>query len=71
VTLSFLVDANLPDWLVNLLREQGYVAQHVRRMRLPLDTTVWAKAIELHAVLMTQDKDFLALLEQDPRACLI
>jgi predicted nuclease of predicted toxin-antitoxin system len=71
VTLNFLVDANLPDRLVTFLREQGYVAQHVRRMRLPLDTTVWAKAIELDAVLITQDKDFLALLELNPRARLI
>jgi predicted nuclease of predicted toxin-antitoxin system len=71
VKLNFLVDANLPDRLVTFLREPGYVAQHVRRMRLPLDTTVWAKAIELDAVLITQDKDFLALLELDPRARLI
>jgi predicted nuclease of predicted toxin-antitoxin system len=71
VTLNFLVDANLPDRLVTFLREQGHVAQHVRRMRLPLDATVWARAIELNAVLITQDKDFLALLELDPRARLI
>jgi predicted nuclease of predicted toxin-antitoxin system len=71
VSYNFLVDANLPNRLVNFLREQGLVAYHIGRMQLPTDEAVWAKAIELDAIVISQDADFLTLMDKNPQARLV
>jgi len=56
----FLVDANLPPALAELLRKQGFSATHVSDHFAADrdDREIWALAMQLHCTLVTKDADF-------------
>jgi predicted nuclease of predicted toxin-antitoxin system len=60
-----LVDAQLPPALAEWLRTMGHVAEHVRD--LPLleanDLAIRAFALRTSAVLVTKDRDFVAIVD--------
>lgn len=60
--MRFLVDAQLPPSLVDLLREQGHEAAHVGTALAPdaRDRVIWSFACEGGYVLVTKDEDFAA-----------
>jgi predicted nuclease of predicted toxin-antitoxin system len=64
--VRFLIDAQLPPGLARWLCDQGHVAEHVSDVDLAAatDTTVWSRAVELGAVLVTKDEDFVAISER-------
>lgn len=67
----FLVDANLPERLVYLLRDAGHEARHVRSLRLREDKAIWETALAMDAAIVTQDADFLQFLVRDRRTKLV
>lgn len=58
--MRFLVDAQLPQALVQLLREHGHVAEHVTEIGPAdaADRVIWQYALENDAVIVTKDEDF-------------
>jgi predicted nuclease of predicted toxin-antitoxin system len=58
--LRFLVDAQLPPALAEVLRRAGHEADHVAElgMATALDEQIWEEAIARSAVLVTKDSDF-------------
>ena len=58
--MRFLVDSQLPVFLVEWIREQGHDADHVRGFALQRsdDNTIWSLALERGAVMLTKDRDF-------------
>lgn len=62
MSVSFVVDAQLPPALAGWLRSQGYECVAVRDVGLhdALDTEIWKWAAENDAVIVTQDDDFVA-----------
>jgi len=60
--LRFIVDAQLPPALARALERQGFEAVHVFDMSLwsATDTTIWKRAIDEAAVIITKDADFAA-----------
>lgn len=63
--MRFLIDAQLPPGLATRLQENGHDADHVSELGLESaeDSTIWAKAMELGAILLTKDEDFVAISE--------
>jgi predicted nuclease of predicted toxin-antitoxin system len=62
--MRFLVDAQLPPALVQLLREHGHEAVHVTEIG-PADTSdsdLWRYALEHDAAIITKDEDFADLV---------
>jgi predicted nuclease of predicted toxin-antitoxin system len=61
--VRFLIDAQLPPRLAGRLATFGHAAHHVRdfEMLRASDRAIWDKAIELDAVLITKDADFVTL----------
>ena len=61
--MRFLVDAQLPPRLATRLVATGHEANHVGDfdMLRARDRTIWGKAIELNAVLISKDADFVTL----------
>ncbi len=58
--MRFLVDAQLPPALVQLLREHDHEAEHVTDIG-PADMSdrdIWRYALEHDAVIVTKDEDF-------------
>ena len=58
--MRFLVDAQLPPALVQLLRDHGHVAEHVTDIGpgdAP-DRDLWQYALGNKAVIVTKDEDF-------------
>lgn len=58
--MRFLVDAQLPPSLAELLREQGQEAAHVFDVLAPnaRDHVIWPLALQGGYVLVTKDEDF-------------
>ncbi|MBM3789964.1 MAG: hypothetical protein FJW35_06385 [Acidobacteria bacterium] len=58
--MNFLVDAQLPPALCDLLGNYGHKAWHVSELGLgqALDRAIWDEAIKLDAVVLTKDEDF-------------
>jgi len=61
--MNFLIDANLPRHLVDLLRERGHQAIHI--IELPdgstsVDTTLLNYSDEHNCIITTKDSDFSA-----------
>ena len=61
--MRFLVDAQLPPALARRLTELGHKAEHVYDIGLQAasDRTIWKKATETGAVIITKDEDFIQL----------
>ncbi len=58
--MRFLVDAQLPPALAQLLNDRGHMAEHVNDVG-PADASdrdLWRYAVEHHAVIVTKDEDF-------------
>ncbi len=56
----FLVDAQLPPVLADMLRARGYPAEHITDIG-PADATdqqLWQHALENNAAIITKDEDF-------------
>jgi predicted nuclease of predicted toxin-antitoxin system len=70
MTVKVLIDAMLPWRLANLFREWGHEARHVRRLKElgRTDTLIWQSAIENAEILISCDKDFLAIQSSNPSA---
>lgn len=64
--LQFLIDAQLPPGLAELLSECGLPAEHVNRINLgdASDADIWAHASARKAVIITKDSDFVQLARQ-------
>jgi predicted nuclease of predicted toxin-antitoxin system len=58
--VRFLVDAQLPVELSQLLEDQGHVSEHVLELGLAQskDRVLWEYAAEFHAIIVTKDEDF-------------
>jgi predicted nuclease of predicted toxin-antitoxin system len=58
--MHFLVDAQLPPALAKWFVGQGHAGTHVTDLGLERanDRLIWARAIELGAVIVTKDEDF-------------
>ena len=61
--MRFLVDAQLPPVLARFLSSFGHQADHVFDidMNTAEDTEIWAYALEVQAVIITKDEDFIKL----------
>ena len=59
----FLIDAQLPPALARWLTEQGYRSEHVFDFGGDgtTDRQVWARALEIGAVIVSTDEDFSML----------
>jgi predicted nuclease of predicted toxin-antitoxin system len=70
MTVRVLIDAMLPWRLANLFRENGHEARHVRRLKElgRTDELIWKSAIENREIVISCDKDFLAIQSQNPAA---
>ena len=58
--MRFIVDAQLPPALARWLTAQGHEAEHVFDVGFAeaSDASVWPRALELAAVVVTKDEDF-------------
>jgi predicted nuclease of predicted toxin-antitoxin system len=58
--VRFLVDAQLPAELSQLLKDEGHVSEHVLELGLAQskDPVLWEYAAEFHAIIVTKDEDF-------------
>ena len=58
--MRFLVDAQLPPALARRLTEIGHIAEHVCDigMHAASDHSIWKRAAETGAVIITKDEDF-------------
>jgi predicted nuclease of predicted toxin-antitoxin system len=70
MTFKVLIDAMLPWRLANLFRDCGHEARHVRRLKElgRTDTLIWKSAIENAEIVISCDKDFLAIQSNNPTA---
>ena len=61
--MRFLVDAQLPPALARRLTELGHVAEHVYDigMQAASDHSIWKRATETGAVIITKDEDFIQI----------
>ena len=69
--MRILLDQNMSRLLGSFLRNRGFDADDIRDHGLAdaTDQTVWKKAIELAAVLITRDFHFANPLRYDPAEC--
>jgi predicted nuclease of predicted toxin-antitoxin system len=67
--VKFLVDANLPPAVARWLASEGHEATHVSdvAMERVTDRTIWERAAEMHACIVSKDEDFVLLQALDPR----
>jgi predicted nuclease of predicted toxin-antitoxin system len=58
--VRWIVDAQLPPALADLLRQRGHEAQHVEDagLRHAEDDAIWQHALEHGAVIVAKDEDF-------------
>jgi predicted nuclease of predicted toxin-antitoxin system len=63
----FVIDAQLPPGLAELLSERGWPAEHIDRIKLggASDADIWKYVNARGAVLITKDSDFVQLARQD------
>lgn len=61
--MRFLVDAQLPPALAQLLNNRAHIAEHVNDVGLGAapDRDLWRYALEYGAVIVTKDEDFANL----------
>jgi predicted nuclease of predicted toxin-antitoxin system len=61
--MRFLINAQLPPALAQHLEHIGYEAVHVESIGLltAQDREIWQRAIEIGAVLITKDEDFVTM----------
>ncbi len=61
--MNFLIDQQLPPALEGWLRTRGYKATHVRNigLREADDVTIWRRAEEMAAIVVTKDVDFVSM----------
>jgi predicted nuclease of predicted toxin-antitoxin system len=61
--VRFIVDAQLPPALVELIADSGHEATHVSELGLESssDQRIWQTAIAQNAVIITKDEDFIRL----------
>ncbi|MEP7173512.1 MAG: DUF5615 family PIN-like protein [Aestuariivirga sp.] len=61
--MRFLVDAQLPPALARRLTGLGHMAEHVYDigMQAASDHSIWKKATETGAVIITKDEDFIQI----------
>jgi predicted nuclease of predicted toxin-antitoxin system len=71
--VKFLVDAQLPPALAELLAAAGHEAWHVEDigLRFAADFSIWQHALELSAVILTKDEDFARHFHQSRKAPVI
>ena len=64
--MLFLVDAQLPPALVDLLQQPGHYAEHVNAIGLggAPDHQLWARATQRGSVILTKDQDFADLVRR-------
>ena len=64
--MRFIVDAQLPPALAQLLASRGHHAEHVQDvgLREAQDSPIWKYALEHQAVIVTKDEDFPLRLRQ-------
>ncbi|HZP20465.1 MAG TPA: DUF5615 family PIN-like protein [Bauldia sp.] len=62
--MRFLIDAQLPPGLADLLRANGHAAEHVNLIDLgaATDREIWDYAIRLGSVIISKDEDFVDLV---------
>lgn len=65
--MNFLLDQNMPVSLCAWLAARGHSAEHVRYIALrdAPDLNICAEAKRRQAILVTKDKDYIALVERD------
>ena len=65
--VKFVVDANLPPALARWLASQGHEAHHVSDFGLEgaPDPTIWQRARDMEACIVTKDEDFVLLQALD------
>ena len=58
--MRFLVDAQLPQTIVEWLVGEGHEAEHVRDFNLGSapDQAVWSRALAISAIIVSKDRDF-------------
>jgi predicted nuclease of predicted toxin-antitoxin system len=73
MTLSFVVDANLPERLARWLRTQGFSAVHVHELGIvgTEDENILAYAAQMGAIVISRDKDFRNLVNENGPARLL
>ena len=61
--MRFLVDAQLPPALVDLLKLMGHEADHVinHGLESATDQAIWDFAVKRSAIIVTKDEDFRAM----------
>jgi predicted nuclease of predicted toxin-antitoxin system len=66
--VKFIVDANLPPALAHWLVSVGHDACHVDGLGMTSapDRTIWQRAREMDACIVTKDEDFTLLHALDP-----
>jgi predicted nuclease of predicted toxin-antitoxin system len=66
--VKFIVDANLPPALARWLASEGHDAFHVSDLGMTStpDRTIWQRAREISACIVTKDEDFTLLQALDP-----
>ena len=66
--MKFLIDAQLPPFLVRLIQEAGHEAIHVADIGMSSseDTIIWNYAASNSMVILTKDEDFAARIQLRP-----
>ena len=63
--MKLLLDANISWRMVRLLQEKGFDCSHVEQTSLPVpakDSSIWQFAKDNNFIIVTNDEDFLNLL---------
>ncbi|MBP6013258.1 MAG: DUF5615 family PIN-like protein [Alphaproteobacteria bacterium] len=68
--MRFLVDTNLPKALATWIAARGHIADHVLDLALAQanDKSIWQRAGEMGAVVVSKDEDFADLARRHPTA---
>ena len=68
MTISFLIDAQLPTGLARNLQLRGFSAEHVNEIGLGVadDKKIWTYAQRTGATLITKDQDFVSFCRREP-----
>jgi predicted nuclease of predicted toxin-antitoxin system len=71
--MRFVIDAQLPPALAQLLTSRGHRAEHVADIGLrdADDSPIWRYAVEKQAILVTKDEDFPHRLRQGGTAPIV
>ena len=71
--VAFIIDANSPPSLALSLKDLGHPVRHAFRLGLTAgsDALIWQHAIQINAVIVTKDLDFLQYLDRDSRTRIV